>query len=68
MATVYLKPGETTEKLLQRFKWAMTRDDILSVLKEREFYRKPSLIKQDEARKLKQKIKEAKRLQRKYLP
>ncbi len=64
MAIVYAKPGETTEKLLQRFKRKMTEDNILDELKEREYYRKPSLIKQDEARKLRQKIKEQKRLRR----
>lgn len=64
MPVVYAKPGENSDHLIQRFKRKMMDDDILTELKEREFYRKPSLIKQDELRKLKQKIKEANRLQR----
>lgn len=66
MPIIYAKPGETTEKLLQRFKWAMAKDDILVELKEREYYKKPSLIRQDELRTLRQKIKEQNK-QRKHV-
>ena len=66
MPFVYAKPGESSERLIQRFKRKMMEDDILSELKEREFYRKPSLIKQDELRKLRQKLKEANRQRRKH--
>lgn len=61
MPAVYLKPGESPEQLIQRFKRKMIFDDILTELKDRERYRKPSQIRQDKLRVLRQKIKEANR-------
>lgn len=65
MPAVYLKPGENSERLIQRFKRKMMEDDILTELKERERYRKPSQIRQDKLRALRQKIKEQNRKGRK---
>ena len=66
MAIVYAKPGEPTDQIIHRFKQKMMDDDILSELKEREFYKKPSKIKQDKIRGLRKKIKEQNHVKRKY--
>jgi ribosomal protein S21 len=41
------KPGQSDDKLIADFRKKVLSDDILLELKKREFYRKPSLIKQE---------------------
>ena len=68
MAIVYAKPGESTDKIISRFKRVMGDSGIIEEFKLKERYRKPSQIRQDKKRALRQKIKEVKRQQkRKYL-
>lgn len=56
---VIARPGETAESIIRRFTRVMMQDDILSELKEKEYYKKPSEIRyQKELTRLK-KIKEA---------
>ncbi len=42
MAEAKARPGESFESLMRRFKRAVERSGILSELKEREYYEKPS--------------------------
>lgn len=41
------KPGQSDDKLIADFRKKVLMDEILIELKEREFHRKPSRIKQD---------------------
>lgn len=41
------KPGQSDDKLIADFRKKVLNDEILIELKKREFYRKPSLIKQE---------------------
>ena len=41
------KPGQSDDKLIADFRKKVLGDDVLVELKKREFYRKPSLIKQE---------------------
>jgi ribosomal protein S21 len=41
------KPGQSDDKLIADFRKKVLGDEILIELKKREFYRKPSLVKQD---------------------
>ncbi len=41
------KPGQSEDKLISDFRKKILSDEVLLELKEREFYRKPSRIKQD---------------------
>ncbi len=42
MLRVTLRNGETTEKLLQRFKRSVAKEGILKEIKKRGYYEKPS--------------------------
>jgi ribosomal protein S21 len=41
------KPGQSDDKLISDFRKKVISDEILIELKKREFYRKPSLLKQE---------------------
>lgn len=48
MATVVRKkPGQSEDKLIADFRKKILNDEVLLELKGREFYKKPSLIKQE---------------------
>lgn len=48
MATVVRKkPGQSEDKLIADFRKKILNDEVLIELKDREFYKKPSLIKQE---------------------
>lgn len=48
MATVVKKsPGESDDRLIARFRKKVILDDILNDLREREFYKPPSLKKKE---------------------
>jgi len=49
------KPGQTDDRLIADFRKKVLADDLINEVKEREFHRKPSQIKQE-------KLKERKRL------
>lgn len=49
-------PADTNDQLIKKFKKKVQQEDILTKLKEKEFYKKPSLVnkeKKDEFRKRK---------------
>ena len=41
------KPGQSDEKLISDFRKKILADEVLIELKQREFYKKPSLVKQE---------------------
>lgn len=41
------KPGQSDDKLIADFRKKVLNDEVLIELKKREFYKKPSLIKQE---------------------
>ena len=41
------KPGQSDDKLIADFRKKVLADEILLEMKKREFYRKPSVVKQD---------------------
>ena len=48
MATIVKKsPGETDDRLIARFRKKVIADDVLNDLREREFYKPPSLRKKE---------------------
>ena len=55
--TIIIKaqPGDSTDQLIKNFKKRVLQDQLLTELKEKEFFKKPSVIK-------KEKLNEFKRL------
>ena len=41
------KPGQSDDRLIADFRKKVLNDEIILELKKREFYRKPSLLKQE---------------------
>ncbi len=44
------KPGQSDDKLISDFRKKVIDDEILIELKQREFYKKPSLVRQEKAK------------------
>ena len=44
------KPGQSDDKLIADFRKKVMADEVLLELKKREFYKKPSLVKQEKAK------------------
>ncbi|MEK7091058.1 MAG: 30S ribosomal protein S21 [Patescibacteria group bacterium] len=44
------KPGQSDDKLISDFRKKVLADEVLLELKKREFYKKPSLVKQEKAK------------------
>ena len=60
MATVVRKkPGQSDDKLIADFRKKVLADDLIEEIKKREFYKKPSVIKQE-------RIKERRKMRRTY--
>ena len=55
------KPGQSEDRLIADFRKKVLNDEIILELKKREFYRKPSLVKQE-------KIKERRAMRSKRRP
>jgi len=48
MATiVQAGPQDTNDQLIKKFKKKVLQDDILNKLKEKEFFKKPSLVRKE---------------------
>lgn len=48
MATIIrAKPGDTTSQIIRKFKKKVQQDQILAIIKEKEFYKKPSVVKKE---------------------
>lgn len=50
MIRVSIRSGETTEKLVQRFKRTVAKEGLLKEIKKRNFYEKPSEGRRRKAR------------------
>ncbi|NLX35466.1 MAG: 30S ribosomal protein S21 [Chloroflexi bacterium] len=68
MTSVYRHENESIEQLLRRFKKAVQQDKILTVVRRKRYYEKPSQIrKRNAARKLRKSQKTTRRdVQRRY--
>lgn len=44
------KPGQSDDKLIADFRKKVLADEVLLELKKREFYKKPSLVRQEKAK------------------
>jgi small subunit ribosomal protein S21 len=51
------KPGESTNQVIRKFKKKVQKDQILTTIREKQFYKKPSVVK-------KERLKEAKKRNR----
>ncbi len=40
-------PGDTTSQVIRKFKKIVQQDQILTEIKEKEFYKKPSVLKKE---------------------
>jgi small subunit ribosomal protein S21 len=48
MATVVkARPGDSVDQMIKKFKKKVMAEEILITLKEKEFYKKPSLIRKE---------------------
>jgi len=48
MATVVkARPGDSVDQMIKKFKKKVIAEEILTTLKEKEFYKKPSLIRKE---------------------
>ena len=56
MILATLRSGETTEKLLQRFKRSVAKEGVLKDLKKRKFFEKPSAKRRRQVRELEKAI------------
>lgn len=62
MATIVKAgPGDTTDKVIRKFKKKVLQDEILIAIKEREFYKKPSELKKERLAESRRKKKRKKR-------
>ncbi len=44
---VKAQPGDSTDQLIKNFKKKVLQDQLLTELKEREFHKKPSVVKKE---------------------
>ncbi|PIU58498.1 MAG: 30S ribosomal protein S21 [Deltaproteobacteria bacterium CG07_land_8_20_14_0_80_38_7] len=57
MPGVKIRPGESYEQAIRRFKKQCERAGILSELRKREFYEKPSMLRKKKKAQAKKRIK-----------
>lgn len=57
MAVINISSDENVEIAIKRFRKEVERESILKELKDRQFYRKPSLIRREERIRLEKRIK-----------
>lgn len=46
-------PGESSDEVIRKFKKKVLQEQILTELKEKEFYKKPSLVKKEKLAEIK---------------
>lgn len=56
-------PQDNTDQVIKKFKKKVLQDDILTKIKDREFYKKPSVIKKEKKAEIKRRKRRAKRIQ-----
>lgn len=60
---VIARPGESAESLIRRFRFAVERDGILQEVQARRYFQKPSVVKQNNLRELRNKLRQNNRRQ-----
>lgn len=61
---VKAKKDESTDSVIRRFKKRVLIDDILNLVKRKEFYLKPALLKKEAKKELEKKLKRERKMQR----
>ncbi len=46
-AVVRAKPGDSLDQIIKKFKKKVQQEDILTTIREKEFYKKPSVIRKE---------------------
>ncbi|PWU23849.1 30S ribosomal protein S21 [Candidatus Cerribacteria bacterium 'Amazon FNV 2010 28 9'] len=65
MATIVkAKKDENTDSVIRRFKKRILIDDVLNLVKRKEFYLKPALQRKEAKKELEKKLNRERRLQR----
>ena len=54
---VIAKPGDSVDQIIKKFKKKVLQEDILTLVREREYYKKPSVVKKEKLRELKKRRK-----------
>ena len=54
---VTAKPGDSVDQIIKKFKKKVLQEDILTLVREREYYKKPSVVKKEKLRELKKRKK-----------
>lgn len=54
---VTAKPGDSVDQVIKKFKKKVLQEDILTLVREREYYKKPSVVKKEKLRELKKRRK-----------
>jgi len=54
---VTAKPGDSVDQVIKKFKKKVLQEDILTLVREREYYKKPSVVKKEKLRELKKRKK-----------
>ena len=58
MPTIVLaKPGDSVDQVIKKFKKKVLQEGILTLVREREYYKKPSVVKKEKLRELKKRRK-----------
>lgn len=55
-------PQDNTDQVIKKFKKKVLQDDILTKIKDREFYKKPSVLKKEKKAEIKRQKRRAKRI------
>ncbi len=59
---VKAKPGDSSDQIIRKFKKKILHDQLLTELKDREFYKKPSVKKKEKMSEFKRQSKRRKKL------
>ena len=54
---VKAKPGESVDQVIKKFKKKVLQEDIIALIREREFYKKPSVIRKEKKAELRRRKK-----------
>ena len=54
---VKAQPGESTDQIIKKFKKLVLQDQLLTQLKEKEFYKKPAIMKKEKMAELRRRRK-----------
>lgn len=55
--SVHAKPGESVDQVIKKFKKKVLTEDLLTTIREKEFYKKPSLVRKEKKAELRRRKK-----------